>query len=433
MGIFNLKSLMAGLSMIAAASIAAIPSPAAAAAKGAAIVIDANTGKTLYSDAADASRFPASLTKMMTLYMVFERMQQGKLTKNTRMRVSAKAAAASPSKLGLRAGKTITVEDAILGLVTKSANDAAIVVAEHIGGNEADFARMMTRKARALGMSATNFRNASGLPDVRQVTTARDMARLGIALREHHPRYYGYFKTRSFTYAGRRHGNHNKLLGNVEGVDGIKTGYIRASGFNLVTSVRSDGRSIVAVVMGGQTGGKRDARMRGLVAKFLPKASRREGGDLIAKAPVEAAPANGSSKAVVAAAAGVKLPKGAVAPVPEGRPAVTAYAEEAVREPSPAVAAIDETITASVSKPAEGWMVQIAAADSREGASKLLDAARAKVGKALGGASDHVEQTEKNGQTLHRARFAGFASKSAANTACNALKKQKISCFAIEG
>ncbi len=367
--------------MIAVSLIAGAPTHALANAKNAVIVIDANTGKTLYSESADATRHPASLTKMMTLYMVFERMQQGKLSKNTRLRVSARAAGASPSKLGLKAGSTITVEQAILGLVTKSANDAAAVVGENLGGTEAEFARMMTRKARALGMNSTTFRNASGLPDPRQVTTARDMARLGIALREHFPRYYGYFKAGSFTFAGRTHRNHNKLLGRVEGVDGIKTGYIRASGFNLVTSAKANGRSIVAVVMGGQTGAKRDARMRALVAKYLGKGSRRDGGDLIAKAPVESAPAD-----VVVAAKGVELPKGVVAPVPEQRPEeLTAFApQEPVRRPSAAVGAIDETITASVSQ-ASGWMVQIAAADSRSGAEALLDRARGKAAKVLAG------------------------------------------------
>ena len=211
-----------------AVSIAMAPMPALASAKGAVVVIDANTGKTLYSEAADAQRFPASLTKMMTLYLVFERLNNGKLTKDTRISFSPRAAAAAPSKLGVKAGNSITVEQAILALVTKSANDVAIAVAEKIGGSENGFAEMMTRKARQLGMSRTTFRNASGLPNPKQTTTARDMARLGIALREHHPRYYGYFDERSFTFAGRRMGNHNKLLGRVEGVDGIKTGYTRA-------------------------------------------------------------------------------------------------------------------------------------------------------------------------------------------------------------
>jgi D-alanyl-D-alanine carboxypeptidase len=409
----------------------------AQAAKNAVIVIDANTGKTLYSESADATRHPASLTKMMTLYMVFERMQAGKLSKSTPLRVSSRAAGAAPSKLGLRAGSSISVEQAILALVTKSANDAAIVVSENLGGSESEFARMMTRKARALGMSGTTFRNASGLPDARQVTTARDMARLGIALREHFPRYYGYFKAGSFTYGGRTHRNHNKLLGRVAGVDGIKTGYIRASGFNLVTSAKSNGRSIVAVVMGGSSGAKRDARMRELVARYLSKGSRADGGDLVARSTAET-----PSGDVVVAAAGVELPKGASAPVPESRPGsqpeLTAFAATPEPAAAPAVQAIDETITASLgaapeAASASGWMVQIAAADSANGANDLLEKARAKASRALANAIDYVEPTKKNGQTLHRARFAGFKSQDAAVNACQELKKKKVSCFAVEG
>jgi D-alanyl-D-alanine carboxypeptidase len=423
-----------------AVSIAVAPVAATAAAKGAVVVIDANTGKTLYSEAADAQRFPASLTKMMTLYLVFERLNNGKLSKDSKIAFSARAASAAPSKLGVKAGNSITVEQAILALVTKSANDVAIAVAEKIGGSESGFAEMMTRKARQLGMSRTTFRNASGLPNPKQTTTARDMARLGIALREHYPRYYAYFETKSFTFAGRRMGNHNKLLGRVEGVDGIKTGYTRASGFNLVTSARDGSRSIVAVVMGGKSGGSRDARMRQLVAAYLKKGSKVDQGNLVAsvEAPAEAAVAEEPIEDVEVAILDVKSIK-PQKPVKAIKPAeIAAYAPEPVKRPNVGVGKIDETVTASVSnEPAQaspgGWMVQIAAADSADGAKALLGKARAKAGKAVGSASNFVERTEKNGQTLHRARFAGFGSQDAAIKACNALKKQKVSCFAVQG
>ena len=242
-------------------------------AKYSAIVIDANTGKTLFSANAGEARYPASLTKMMTLYLVFERLASGKIKKSTQVPFSAHAAAQPPTKLGVKAGKSVSVETIIYSLVTKSANDSAAAIAEYLGGSEDGFARMMTAKAKKLGMTGTLFQNASGLPDPDQHSTARDLAVLGLALREHFPQYYGYFSTRSFTYGRQRMANHNRLLGRVKGIDGIKTGYTRASGFNLVTSVGDGKRRIVAVVMGGQTGRARDNHMADLIKKYLPKAS----------------------------------------------------------------------------------------------------------------------------------------------------------------
>ncbi len=254
----------------------------AAAAQYAGIVVDAKTGKVLYSEDADSLRYPASLTKMMTLYLTFEALEAGKISTSTPVPFSKRASAEPPSKLGVRSGKSITVEQAILALVTRSANDAATALGELLGGSEDRFGRIMTNKARALGMTRTTYRNAHGLPNNAQMTTARDQARLGIALRQHFPQYYSYFSTRSFRFGKQTIGNHNRLLGNVRGVDGIKTGYTRAAGFNLVTSAQAEGRSIVGVVLGGKSGGARDAQMRALVAKYLPAASRRGGGDLIA-------------------------------------------------------------------------------------------------------------------------------------------------------
>ena len=190
---------------------------------------------------------------------------------DTEMDVSEFASEQAPTKLGLRPGQTIKVEDAIKGLVTRSANDAAVVIAEAIAGNETDFAKLMTRKARALGMSKTTYRNASGLPNDEQLTTARDQATLGRAIQDRFPRYYRYFSTSVFAYRGQSIRNHNRLLGNVEGVDGIKTGYTRASGFNLVTSMRRGNRHLVGVVLGGRSGGSRDATMRNLLAENLDK------------------------------------------------------------------------------------------------------------------------------------------------------------------
>src|SRR5579872_7260192 len=240
-----------------------------------AIIVDGNSGATLSSTNPDASRHPASLTKIMTLYLLFERLEAGKMKLDTEMPVSERAAEQAPTKLGLQVGQSIRVEDAIKGLVTRSANDAAVVIAEALGGDEDNFAKLMTRKARMLGMSKTVYRNASGLPDDEQVTTARDQSTLGRAIQERFPRYYRYFSTTSFTFRGHSIANHNHLLGTLEGVDGIKTGYTRASGFNLVTSMRRGNRHLVGVVMGGHSAGSRDAIMRSLLAENLEKAATR--------------------------------------------------------------------------------------------------------------------------------------------------------------
>jgi D-alanyl-D-alanine carboxypeptidase len=239
----------------------------------AAIVVDDNSGQVLHAENVDAPRHPASLTKIMTLYLLFEQIEAGRLKLDTPLPISAFAAQQSPTKLGLKVDKTLMVEDAIKGLVTKSANDAAVVVAEAIAGSEAEFARFMTQKARALGMISTTYINASGLPAQEQITTARDQALLGRAIQDRFPAHYRYFSTPSFRFRGIEMRNHNALLGRVEGVDGIKTGYTEASGYNLVASVRRDDRHIVAVVLGGTSNAKRDARMRELIEQCIPAAA----------------------------------------------------------------------------------------------------------------------------------------------------------------
>jgi D-alanyl-D-alanine carboxypeptidase len=263
-----------------------ISSNPAQAAPYADIVVDANTGTVLHSTNPDAQRHPASLTKIMTLYLLFEQLEAGKLKLDSQLKVSAEAAGQMPTKLGLKPGSTLAVEDAIKGMVTRSANDAAAVVAEAIGGDEAQFARLMTRKAQALGMTRTVYKNASGLPNDDQVTTARDQSILGRAIQERFPRYYKYFSIRTFTFRGQSISNHNHLLGNVEGVDGIKTGYTNASGFNLVTSVHRGNRYLVAVVMGGASGGSRDARMRDLISDKIAQASTKRTTSMFAEADV---------------------------------------------------------------------------------------------------------------------------------------------------
>jgi D-alanyl-D-alanine carboxypeptidase len=285
----------------------------------AAIVLDAKSGKTLHEASADALRHPASLTKIMTLYMLFEQLEAGKLKLHSPMEVSAHAAAQPPTKIGVKPGQTLMVEDAIKSLVTKSANDAAAVIAEALAGSEEEFARQMTRKARALGMNRTVYRNASGLPDMAQVTTAREQAILGLAIQERFPRYYRYFSLTGFTYRGHAMRNHNKLLGRVQGVDGIKTGYTRASGFNLVSSVRRSDRHIIAVVLGGSSGAQRDTRMRTLIEGHVMLASTTASPNrAVAAAPVAApAPAPEAPRATqLASAVSVPILPPAAAPAP---------------------------------------------------------------------------------------------------------------------
>ncbi len=257
----------------------------------AALVVDINTGKTLFARNENDLRHPASVTKVMTLYMLFEQLERGKLSLDSDIEMTAHAATMAPSKLGLRPGQTISVENAIKAVVTKSANDVAAAIADHIGGTEERFAEMMTAKAKSLGMSRTNYANASGLPDDEQVTTARDLVTLGRAIQERFPRYFAYFSTHNFRYGRANMRNHNNLLGRIEGMDGIKTGYTRASGFNLLSSVKRDGRRIMAVVLGGRSAGIRDNIMANLIEEHIENASAsRTAAPLVAERDVEETP-----------------------------------------------------------------------------------------------------------------------------------------------
>ncbi|MCX7305319.1 MAG: D-alanyl-D-alanine carboxypeptidase [Hyphomicrobiales bacterium] len=434
---------------IALAVTALAATPVHANSKYAAIVIDANTGKTLFSSNADEPRYPASLTKMMTLYLTFEALKNGKIDKTTKVKFSNNAAKEPPTKLGVKPGGSVTVETAIYSLVTKSANDSATALAELLGGSETNFARMMTTKARQLGMTGTIFRNANGLPNPAQHTTARDMATLGLALRENYPQYYAYFSTRSFQYGKQRLANHNRLLGRIKGVDGIKTGYTRASGFNLVSSVSDGNRRIVAVVMGGQSATSRDNQMAELIRTHLPKASSKHGaGDLVAKASGE------STKSPIRALANAILPKNAAKtePLPlepvvaeatvdnvatvdvadqESAEAQAAAEEQAYAEPIPArMADIDPVKTASV--PKSGWSIQVASSPSEVEARAFLANTNRKAGNLLASASAYTTTFDKGGVTYYRARFGGFDTKDDARNACNALKKKRIDCYAVQ-
>lgn len=227
----------------------------------ASIVIDTQSGAVLHETNADTQNYPASLVKMMTLYLTFEALTRHRLQLDQRFEVSRRAVDMAPSRLGLRVGQRIRAEEAILALVTKSANDAAVVLAEALGGSEHKFAKMMNDKARELGLTRTTFRNASGLPDRGQVSTARDMATLGRALLRDFPQYYRVFSVTDFRYGDRTYHNHNRLLESYSGADGIKTGYTRASGFNLAASVKRGEHRLIAVVFGGETAKSRDQHM----------------------------------------------------------------------------------------------------------------------------------------------------------------------------
>lgn len=254
----------------------ALPSASARVNRHAALVLDANTGAILHNDDGDAPRHPASLTKMMTLYLTFETLQSGRLKMSDKITISKHAAAQAPSKLDLDPGDQITVLDAIKAIVTKSANDIAVALAEKIGGTEYNFSRLMTARARELGMTGTQYVNASGLPDDDQITTAHDMAILALHLQDDFPQYYPFFSTRVFSYGGKSYRNHNTMLRTLPGIDGIKTGYTRASGFNLVTSWHRGERHLIGVVFGGRTAAKRNAEMRSLLTRMLAHASRRK-------------------------------------------------------------------------------------------------------------------------------------------------------------
>jgi D-alanyl-D-alanine carboxypeptidase len=307
------------------------------------IVVDDNTGKVLHETDPDAPRHPASLTKVMTLYLLFGELEAGRIKLDYDLAISAKAASQNPTKLGLRTGQTIKVEDAIKGLVTKSANDAAVVIAEALGGSEEDFARMMTRKARALGMSNTTYVNASGLPAVEQITTARDQALLGRVVRTRFPQYYSYFSLPAFVYRGRFIGNHNSLLRTVQGVDGIKTGYTDASGYNLIASTQRGTRRIVSVILGERSGAVRSVHMRKLIEENINQASiqrtappiveREEQGTEAAVLPANFSPQ--SAPAAPAAVAPAAPAPAVAAPAVPPAPAVVAPAAPAPAMPTP--------------------------------------------------------------------------------------------------
>lgn len=384
----RLKRLLLSLALVAAIVPATwIPAQA----RYSSLVMDADTGHILYAVNPDVQRFPASLAKMMTLYMIFDALDRGKLKSDQRLKVSRTAAGRSPSKLGLKPGQTIKVQEVIEALITKSANDAATVAAEALGRTERRFARMMTARARQLGMRNTTFRNASGLPHYKQRTTARDMAILARALIHDFPNHYDEFSRQTFIFNGRTYRNHNRLMRRYAGMDGLKTGYIRASGFNLAASAKRNGHRIIAIVFGGKSSKWRDHHAALLMNRGFAALNRGTTGTLVAAAPP-----------------------------PEPKPEQVASAVPSTR------AAVDsETSTDSD----RDWAVQVGAFTHYAPAYLAVKRA-AQASKHLADTRITVVPDESENGRVYRARLVGLT-ESLARTSCLQLQQQNIKCIAV--
>jgi D-alanyl-D-alanine carboxypeptidase len=376
-----------------------------AAPRYAAVVVDGNTGKMLFYRNGDARRYPASLTKIMTLYVLFDYLQSGQLGDDTDFYVTPYAASRPPSKMGLKAGNYVKVRDLIKALVTKSANDAATVIAENISGTEAKFARLMTATARKIGMNRSVFKNASGLPHGEQVTTARDMVTLAKRIMDDFPAYYKLFRTKHFNYKGRRYNNHNRLLFNFQGTEGIKTGYTRASGYNLTASVKRDGKHLIGVVFGGKTGRSRDSHMRKILGSSFRRASRQKiawGGESKAGVAVSHHTAADEMKPQIIKAA-------------LGTPASRAEIVNTVSRGN------------SSSNTGGEFHVQIGAFSSKSDAIAQLSNVSQSATEVIGGYRTITQPVKVRHRTLYRARFGDF-NQATAHSTCSRLKQMRISC-----
>ena len=379
--------------VIIVATIALIAPVQSAQAKYASLILDAETGKVLHSVNADTRNYPASLTKMMTIYMVFAALERHEIMPDTKWKASARAVRQPASKLGMKKGQTLTVRDAVMLLITKSANDVATMIAENMSGTEREFALAMTATARKIGMSRTTFRNASGLPHKGQLSTARDMATLGHALLRDFPAYYHLFSTAKFKYEERTYKTHNKLLASYDGTDGIKTGYIRASGYNLVASVKRNGQRLIGVVFGGDSSKMRNRHM----VKLLDKGFRilNEGG--------------GMAMASAASPASTPTPSSAHA------------------------SASSTTVVASagITSGKYAWAIQVGAFKSKDHANRVAVEAAGIVPKIMSnGFVAVVPLTKKSGKLLYRSRIHGIT-KGQAYRACKVLEKRKINCMEV--
>lgn len=407
--------LRACLALLALACAAA---PAAAQERYAAFVANMDSGEVLHAVRDGASRHPASLTKVMTLYMLFEAIKRGELTLESPLPVSAEAASRPASRLGVRAGGSITVEDAVRALIVQSANDVAVVVAEALAGDEDAFAAAMTRRAAELGLTATRFSNASGLHDRAQVTTARDMARLAHAMRRDFPEYFDYFAETRFRWGETVHRTHNTLVGRTPGVTGLKTGYIRASGFNIAVTAERDGQPIVAVVMGGASPAARDAHARELVEAAYAMLDGRRLGTRLASLDVPRLNPVREQETLTAELSGMLRPTAQGSAGPAAAPAQVAFAEPAFLS------------AAAPDAPSE-WSIQIGAYGSEIAARARLDAvAQLGVGELSVGARPLAQPLQRGDRRLWRARFTGLSADSA-RTACARLSSRGEPCFTV--
>jgi D-alanyl-D-alanine carboxypeptidase len=396
------------------AALALLSAPARAADRYAVFVADMDSGEVLHARAADAPRHPASLTKVMTLYRLFEALEAGEVALDTPLTVSAEAASRPASHLGLREGETITVENAIRALIVQSANDVAVVVAEHFADDEAAFAADMTERAVELGLTDTVFRNASGLHDRQQRTTARDMARLAYALRRDFPQYAPYFAETRFTWNGVTHRSHNSLVGRMDGVDGLKTGYIRASGFNIAVTVERNDRRLVAIVMGGARPAVRDAHARELIEAAYSTLAARDEGRLLATLNAPRLNPVREQRIMTAELAG------------QLRPAAMGSAASA-----PAVQVVFEDAPSIDAPPPGAWAIQVGAYASEAAARARLETVAMMGVHDTIAAADHVAQPlQAGGRRLWRARFAGLGADQA-RAACARLEARSEPCFTV--
>ena len=412
-----------------------VPNPAVNG-KDAYLILDATSGRELVADRADELRHPASLTKLMTIYLAFSALDSGRLSLGDALPVSINALNAPPTKIGLPPSGTVNVRDAIMALVTRSANDAAVVIAEALGGDEASFAQLMTRKARQLGMSSTVYRNASGLPNREQVTTARDLARLAFALMRDFPHYYAIFSVQSFPYHGRILENHNRMLLSYEGADGLKTGYTVASGFNLVMSAMRDNRRLIGVVMGGDSASQRDRMMADLMDYgFTTAQSMRLSAWTSIRKPASAryTAVNFDPSLVIPETTprlvATAAPALAPAAPPPGQATLTdqRVAGPAVPPPPPAPAA------AATGGPSIGsWVIQVGSFNDSQAAQLALERASSALPDSMrSAAAATVDEVQMANKSFHRARLANLSQAQAVD-GCKQLEKRKIYCSAIQ-
>ena len=405
---------------------------AASQTKYAAMVVDARSGEVLYAKHADSPRYPASITKVMTLYLTFEALASGKLRLEDRIVFSPHAAAQSPTKLGVRPGDSISVAEAIQAMTTLSANDAAVAMAEKLGGTESRFAALMTLRAQELGMQNTHFANANGLPDSRQLTTARDIAILSRAAMRDYPQYYGYFSQRSFVFRGRYINNHNHLLNSVPGVDGLKTGFTNASGYNIAISGVRENRRLIVVVMGGPTTASRDQNAEDLLLTGFNVLERRARGEKITVAQnmFEPEPTGPMMRPSIEQGdtdqEGTRIQLASAAPPPRMSPIKIVEPDKTALRKSRAEERAEKAEKGKKGKKNDEWAVQVGTFKSKSDAREQISLVQVRFGRHFSKADGSAD---KEGRT-YRSRFSGF-SESSAKAACGALKAKKLACRVI--